>query len=46
MFGFSVNPPTVEKYQRDMADSRAAFVKDQIYKASNVTILLNGHIGV
>ena len=46
IFGFSVNPRTVEKYKRDLADSHAAFVKDQLYKASNVILLLNGHIVV
>ena len=40
IFGFSVNPRTVEKYKRDLADSHAAFVKDQLYKASNVIIII------
>ena len=41
ILGFSVNPRTVEKYKRDLADSHTAFVKDQLYKADNVIILLN-----
>ena len=43
ILGFSVNPRTVEKYKRDLTDSHAAFVKDQLYKAGNVIILLSGH---
>ena len=46
ILGFSLNPRTVEKYKRDLADSHAAFGKDQLYKAYNVIILLNGHIMV
>ena len=46
ILGFSVNPGTVEKYKRDLADSHAAFGKDQLYKADNVIILLNGQIMV
>jgi len=36
VFGFSVNPRTVEKYKRELADSHTAFAKDQLSKASNV----------
>ena len=46
ILGFSVNTRTVEKYKRDLADSHAAFGKDQLYKAGNVIIILNGHIMV
>ena len=39
VFGFSVNPRTIEKYKRDLADKHTDFARDQLSKARNVITL-------
>ena len=39
VFGFSVNPRTIEKYKRELADKHTDFARDELSKASNVITL-------
>ncbi len=36
VFGFSVNPRTIEKFKQELASSHVGFIKDQLSEASNV----------